>query len=62
MDKSAAQSAAGQAEQALCNARRGTALGDPGKDAGLFATAGIPAQEEMGRANSSDSHIVYFKP
>ncbi len=46
MDKSAAQSAAGQAEQALCNARRGTALGDPGKDAGLFPAAGIPAQEE----------------
>ena len=30
MDSSAAQSAAGQTEQALCDARRGSALGDLG--------------------------------
>ncbi len=50
MDKCAAQSAAGQAEQALCDARRGTALGDPGEgdpgeNAGLITAAGIPAQD-----------------
>ena len=40
MDTSAAESAAGQAEQAICDAGRRSVLGESGKDAGLFATAG----------------------
>ena len=46
MGASSPKSIGGWTEQALCDVRRRSPLGDIAEDAVAFETAGLPAQEE----------------